>query len=59
MAGLTLAKEKRPIWGIVLCALATAVKAPAALGILYIGWSWLGTGVPDPGPRSGRSSPRA
>jgi alpha-1,6-mannosyltransferase len=46
VAGLTLAKERRPIWGIVLCALATAVKAPAALGILYIGWSWLGTGVP-------------
>ena len=46
VAGLTLAKEKRPIWGIVLCALATAVKAPAALGMLYIGWSWLGTGVP-------------
>ncbi len=46
VAGVTLAKEKRPIWGIVLCALATAVKAPAALGILYIGWSWLGNGVP-------------
>jgi len=41
-----MAKEKRPIVGILLCALATAVKAPAALGILYIGWSWLGTGVP-------------
>jgi hypothetical protein len=46
VAGLTMAKEKRPIVGIVLCALATAVKAPAALGILYIGWSWLGTGIP-------------
>jgi len=46
VAGVTLAKEKRPIVGILLCALATAVKAPAALGILYIGWSWLGTGVP-------------
>jgi len=46
VAGLTLAKEKRPIVGILLCALATAVKAPAALGALYIGWSWLGTGVP-------------
>ncbi len=45
VAGLTMAKEKRPIVGILLCALATAVKAPAALGILYIGWSWLGTGV--------------
>jgi alpha-1,6-mannosyltransferase len=46
VAGVTLAKEKRPIWGIVLCALATAVKAPAALGILYIGWGWLGSRVP-------------
>ena len=42
VAGLTAAKEKRPIVGILLCALATAIKAPAALGILYIGWSWLG-----------------
>jgi hypothetical protein len=43
VAGLTAAKEKRPIVGIVLCALATAIKAPAALGMLYVGWSWLGS----------------
>ena len=30
----------------VLCALAAAIKVPAALGIIYIGWDWLGTGVP-------------
>ena len=36
------AKEKRPIVGILFCALATAIKAPAAIGILYVGWSWLG-----------------
>jgi hypothetical protein len=42
VAGLTAAKEKRPIVGILLCALATAIKAPAAIGILYVGWSWLG-----------------
>jgi alpha-1,6-mannosyltransferase len=42
VAGLTAAKEKRPIVGLLLCALATAIKAPAALGILYVGWSWLG-----------------
>jgi alpha-1,6-mannosyltransferase len=42
VAGLTAAKEKRPVVGILLCALATAIKAPAAIGILYIGWSWLG-----------------
>ncbi|HEY4700272.1 MAG TPA: polyprenol phosphomannose-dependent alpha 1,6 mannosyltransferase MptB, partial [Streptosporangiaceae bacterium] len=42
VAGLTAAKEKRPIVGILLCALATAIKAPAAVGILYVGWTWLG-----------------
>ena len=50
VAGLTAAKEKRPIVGILLCALATAIKAPAALGILYIGWSWLGPQASDPRP---------
>ncbi len=42
LAGLTAAKEKRPIVGILFCALATAIKAPAAIGILYVGWTWLG-----------------
>ena len=42
VAGLTAAKEKRPVVAVLLCALATAIKAPAALGILYVGWSWLG-----------------
>jgi hypothetical protein len=46
LAGIVAAKQKRPVLGILLCALATAIKAPAALGILYIGWSWLGEGVP-------------
>ncbi len=46
VAGLTAAKEKRPLVGILLCALATAIKAPAAIGILYIGWSWLGPEAP-------------
>jgi alpha-1,6-mannosyltransferase len=42
LIGLTAAKEKRPIVGVLFCALAAAIKAPAALGILYVGWSWLG-----------------
>jgi hypothetical protein len=46
VAGLTAAKERHPIVGVLLCSLATAVKAPAALGVLYIGWSWLGPGLP-------------
>jgi alpha-1,6-mannosyltransferase len=46
VAGITAAKTKHPVWGVVLCALAAAIKAPAGLGVLYIGWEWLGTGVP-------------
>jgi hypothetical protein len=46
MAGLAVARRGRPVAGIVLCALAAAVKVPAALGVLYIGWDWLGTGLP-------------
>jgi hypothetical protein len=46
LTGLVAAKERRPIVGILLCALATAIKAPAAVGILYVGWSWLGPEAP-------------
>ncbi|MGA7416550.1 MAG: polyprenol phosphomannose-dependent alpha 1,6 mannosyltransferase MptB [Acidimicrobiales bacterium] len=46
LAGITLAKEKRPVLGVILCALATAIKAPAAIGIIYIGWGWLGPSAP-------------
>jgi hypothetical protein len=46
VGGLTAAKLKRPVLGVVLCAMAAAVKAPAALGILYIAWDWLGPDVP-------------
>ncbi len=46
LAGLTAAKCKHPVWGVVLCALAAGIKAPAGLGVLYIAWEWLGTGVP-------------
>jgi hypothetical protein len=40
--GVATARRGRPVAGIVLCALAAAVKAPAAIGVLYIGWEWLG-----------------
>jgi hypothetical protein len=45
-AGLALARSGRPALGVVLVALATLVKVPAAVGIIYIGWDWLGAGVP-------------
>jgi alpha-1,6-mannosyltransferase len=46
VAGLALARRNHPVAGIALCALAAAVKAPAAIGIVYIGWEWVGRGVP-------------
>ncbi len=46
VSGLAVAKRGRPVAGVVLCALAAAVKVPAALGILYIGWEWMGQGLP-------------
>jgi hypothetical protein len=43
--GLAVAKRGRPVAGILLCSLAAAVKVPAAIGIVYIGWEWMGPGV--------------
>ncbi len=45
VAGLSLARERHPIIGIVLCTLAGLVKAPALAGVIYIGWDWAGIGV--------------
>ncbi|MGH8981459.1 MAG: polyprenol phosphomannose-dependent alpha 1,6 mannosyltransferase MptB [Acidimicrobiales bacterium] len=45
VAGITAARYKHPAWGVLLCALATAVKVPAAIGIVYIGWEWEGQGL--------------
>jgi alpha-1,6-mannosyltransferase len=42
VVGLALALYRHPILGIVVCALAASVKAPAALGVVFIGWSCLG-----------------
>jgi alpha-1,6-mannosyltransferase len=46
LVGITLAKTGRPVWGVIFCALAAAVKAPAELAVLYVGWEWLGTSAP-------------
>lgn len=46
VAGITAARCKHPVWGVVLCSLAAAIKVPAALGVVYVGWEWLGIGVP-------------
>jgi alpha-1,6-mannosyltransferase len=45
LAGLTAARSRHPVWGIVLCALAASIKVPAAIGIVYIAWDWAGSDV--------------
>jgi alpha-1,6-mannosyltransferase len=45
VAGLALARERHFVVGVVLCTLAGLVKAPALIGIVYIGWDWAGIGV--------------
>ncbi len=43
-AGYAFSRRHRPVVGIVLCGLAAAVKVPALIGAVYIGWEWLGPG---------------
>jgi hypothetical protein len=45
LAGVTAARARRPVWGIVLCALAASIKVPAAMGIIYVAWDWAGPGA--------------
>jgi alpha-1,6-mannosyltransferase len=45
VAGVTAAKCRHPVVGIILCTLAAAIKVPAAIGIIYVAWDWAGPGV--------------
>ncbi|MGA2528152.1 MAG: polyprenol phosphomannose-dependent alpha 1,6 mannosyltransferase MptB [Acidimicrobiales bacterium] len=40
VAGVTLARERHPLVGIALCALAATIKVPAGVGALFILVSW-------------------
>jgi hypothetical protein len=46
VAGLSLARERHRLSGVVLCTLAGLVKAPALIGVVYVGWDWAGVGLP-------------
>lgn len=45
VAGIAFAVHRHPIIGFVLCSSAAAIKAPAALGCVYIAWTWYGPHV--------------
>ncbi len=42
LAGLAVARRHGTLPGIVLCALAASVKAPALVAVLFLGWNWPG-----------------
>jgi hypothetical protein len=42
--GYALARRRHPVAGIVVCAVGAAVKVPALIGVVYIGWEWAGPG---------------
>jgi alpha-1,6-mannosyltransferase len=45
LGGLALFQCGRPALAIGLCALATAIKAPALIGTAFLAWSWIGSQV--------------
>jgi alpha-1,6-mannosyltransferase len=45
VTGVGLAMKKHPLWGLFFCSCAAAIKAPAALGLVYIAWTWLGPNI--------------
>lgn len=40
--GYALARRGHPVLGIICCAIGAVVKVPALVGVVYIGWEWLG-----------------
>jgi alpha-1,6-mannosyltransferase len=43
--GLGLAVQRHPVWALFFVSLATAVKAPAAIGLAYVAWNWVPPGA--------------
>ncbi|HVA71403.1 MAG TPA: polyprenol phosphomannose-dependent alpha 1,6 mannosyltransferase MptB [Acidimicrobiales bacterium] len=42
IVGLALAVQRHPVWALFFCSVATAIKAPAAIGLAFVAWNWLG-----------------
>ncbi len=40
--GVAFAIRKKMVWAVALCACAAAIKAPAAIGLAFVAWTWLG-----------------
>ena len=42
VVGIALAVQRHPVWALFFCSCAAAIKAPAALGLAYVAWTWRG-----------------
>ena len=42
VVGIALAVKTHPVWALVFCSCAAAIKAPAAIGLAFVAWTWLG-----------------
>ncbi|MHB2029698.1 MAG: polyprenol phosphomannose-dependent alpha 1,6 mannosyltransferase MptB, partial [Acidimicrobiales bacterium] len=45
VVGLGLAVQRHPVWALFFVSVATAIKAPAAIGLAFVAWNWLGPEV--------------
>jgi MFS family permease len=43
--GLGLAVQRHPVWALFFVSLATAIKAPAAIGLAFVAWNWAPPGA--------------
>ncbi len=41
IVGLALAVQRHPLWALFFVSVATAIKAPAAIGLAFVAWNWL------------------
>ncbi len=58
MAGVTLAVQRRPLWGIAVCAVAATVKVPAVAAIVFIAVAWVRALQGDNAPGTAASTAR-
>src|ERR1700691_3556407 len=42
VVGLALAVQRHPVWALFFIAIATSIKAPAAIGLAFVAWNWHG-----------------
>lgn len=41
IVGVALAVQRHPYWALFFCSCAAAIKAPAAIGIAFVAWTWI------------------